>query len=67
MLYGTTIDISTSSFLLQNAYLPTMPEDHLPEARRVLLAKERGTFYGTYSSMTILLVILKSTAVALTY
>ena len=30
--------------LLQNAYLPTMPEDMLPEARRLL----GGTFYGNY-------------------
>ena len=30
--------------LLQNAYLPTMPEDHLPEAKRVL----GGRFYGMY-------------------
>ena len=29
-----------------------MPEDHLPEARRVL----KGAFYGAYSSLTILLV-----------
>ena len=29
-----------------------MPEDHLPEARRVL----KGAFYGTYYSMTISLV-----------
>ena len=32
------------SWLLQNAYLPTMPEDYLMEAKRVL----QGNFYGTY-------------------
>ena len=32
------------TILLQNAYLPTMPEDTLPEAKRVL----GGRFYGKY-------------------
>ena len=35
------------SLLLQNTYLPTMPEDFLMEAKRVL----GGAFYGTYSLM----------------
>jgi len=36
--------VNVTPLLLQNAYLPTMPEDMLPEARRLL----GGAFYGNY-------------------
>ena len=36
--------VTVRTILLQNAYLPTMPEDTLPEAKRVL----GGKFYGKY-------------------
>ena len=40
--------IHRTPLLLQNAYLPTMPEDYLPEAKRVL----SGRFYGMYFPIT---------------
>ena len=43
--------IHQASLLLQNTYLPTMPEDYLPEAKSVL----GGRFYGKYFSMKRLL------------
>jgi len=33
-------------FLLQDAFLPTMPEDYLLEAKRIILGASGGAFYG---------------------
>ena len=44
-LYVNLVNVTSYNIIplsLQNAYLPTMPEDILPEARRVL----GGAFYG---------------------
>ena len=45
-------------FLLQDAYLPTMPEDYLLEAKRIILGASRGAFYGNRTVFAIMFLIV---------